>query len=299
MSVSGRYEFVVVQIEDRRRDERLNAAVAIFTDQGLDVRLPRRLEKLRALSGAFNIDHIRHSLEELACTDAQLCSQNELTVDERLGMINELTPFRLSAPGSFDAPSIASYESWVDRLLKLLVEPEAPPVKLSKKRTRLASAFKAALREERVLARKGEGLSAHRVVTNVQIAEGLAADFVLKNGAMHVIETVDLVSEEFAIRKVVSDIAVSALVLEQARMTFGGKNTEARLVYEASSAVEKFALPSLEAAAHQGAALINWASGDDRRNLLVNLAQLADPIPTKKELNARIHASTQGRLRLN
>ena len=298
--MSGTHEFAVVQIEDRKRDERLNAAIAVFSVDGLDVRLPRRLEKLRALSGALNIEYIRTSLDELSATDALLRKQGAISVAERIQMIGEVTPFRLSAPGTFLAPSFAVYEEWVDRLLKLLVEPESAPTKLAKKRTRLTTAFKAALRLERVLARKGEGLSAHRVVTNVQIADGLAADFVLKNGCMHIIETVDASSEEVSLRKVVSDIAVSALVLEQARMTFGEQNTQSKLVYDASSSVEKLALPSLEAAAHQGAKLVNWASADDRRRLLVDLSSLAEPLPTKREERfASIHASVQGRLKLN
>ena len=184
--------------------------------------------------------------------------------------------------------------------MNLLVDPEAAPAKLVKKRTKLSTAFKAALRIERVLARKGESLSAHRVVSNVQIAEGLAADFVLKNGAMHIIETVDASSDEATLRKVVSDIAVSALVLEQARMTFGASNTKARLVYDASSIMERIALPSLEAAAHQGAELVNWASHDDRRALIVQISKLADPLPTRKEIKINsLHASTQSKFSLN
>jgi hypothetical protein len=117
---------------------------------------------------------------------------------------------------------------------------------------------------------------------------------------MHVIETVDATSDHGSLRKTVADIAVSALVLEQARMTFGERETKAQLVYDASAAMEKLATPSLDAAAHQGAELINWASHDERRSFLVRMAQLAEPLPSKKEARlASVHASTQGRFKLN
>jgi hypothetical protein len=298
--MSGKIEYSVIQIADQQRDERLNAGIVIFAPDGVDVRIPKRLEKLRALSNALDVEQVRFSLEALKSIDSLFVSEGKCSTLERIDLLQSMTPFRLSQPGSFSAPTASSYEEWASRLLQLLVEPEPAKTKIAKKRTRLTTSFKAALRAERVLARKDEGLSAHRVVSNVQIADGLAADFVLKNGAMHVIETVDASSEDISLRKAVSEIAVSALVLEQARMTFGESNTSSKLVYEASSSMEKLALAALEAAAHQGAELFNWASLDDRRRLLTHLAMLADPLPTKREERlAAIHASTQGRFNLN
>jgi hypothetical protein len=298
--MSGKIEYSVVQVADQQRGERLNAGIVIFGSDGLDIRVPKRLEKLRALSNALDVEHVRSSLEALRSIDALHAPDGEMGAIERIALLNSMTPFQLSAPGTFVAPTAASYEDWANRLVRALVEPEPAPTKLVNKRTKLTTSFKAALRAERILARKGEGLTAHRVVQNVQIAEGLAADFVLKNGAMNVIETVDASSEEVSLRKAVSDIAVSALVLEQARMTFGEGNTKSKLVYEASASMERLALPSLEAAAHQGAELVNWASHDERRKFLTQIAMLADPLPTKKEERlAALHASTQGRFNLN
>jgi hypothetical protein len=136
----------------------------------------------------------------------------------------------------------------------------------------------------------------------VHIVEGLSADFVLKNGAMHVMETVDASGDEFAPRRIVSDIAVSALVLEQSRMTFGENGTTTRIIYEASAAAERIAMPSLSAAAHQGADLVNWASQDDRVRLMATLSTLAMPLEGPRSRRAgvgNLHASTQQRLKLN
>lgn len=298
--MTGTFEYSVVRVEERHRGERLNAGIVVFRSDQIDVRLPRRLDRLRALSGALDVEQIRLDLIDLSQADIHARATASYSISERIRIISALTPFEFSEPGIFAAHNADSYEQSIARLMRLLVEPEAPIAKMVKKRTRLSSAFKAALRAERVLARKGEGLSAHRIVSNVQIADGLSADFVLKNGAMHVIETVDASSEDVSLRKVVSDIAVSALVLEQARMTFGQSSTKSKLVYDASASVEKQAQASLQAAAHQGVELVNWASLDDRNRLLVNLSGLAQPIPTKREERlAAIHASTQSRLSLN
>jgi hypothetical protein len=66
-------------------------------------------------------------------------------------------------------------------------------------------------------------------------------------------------------------------------MKFGKTHTKGRLVYSASPALERVARPSLEAAEHQGAQLVNWDSADDRTKFIHSLAMLATPIPSKRK----------------
>lgn len=294
--------YAVIQLADRVRDERLNAALAIFSDRGLDLRLPKRLDKLRSLSAALDLESLRATLSNLSRFDELLVKDGIVSVPDRIRTLTELSNFAFSPPCAFKAPSAALYEDLATKLLKALVEPEPARLKSAPKRTRLVSLVRQALRKERVLAKPGEDLDSHRVLSNVHVAEGLSADFVLKNGAMHVMETVDASGDEVAPRRIVSDIAVSALVLEQSRMTFGENATTTRIVYEASAAAERVAMPSLSAAAHQGADIINWASQDDRNRLLVTLSALAMPLEVpraKRSGLTNVHASTQQRLKLN
>ena len=297
--MTGTYEFAVLGITDRHRNEKLNAGLIVFGDDHLDVRLPKRLDRLRALSGALDLDALRDDLQSLSSIDAAARLEGRHSAKDRIQYLTLISRFEVSSPGTFVAVNAEAYEAGIERLQKFLIEPESPMPRLKMKRTKLTTSVKNALRKERILARKGEGLGAHRVVSNVQIAEGLSADFVLKNGAMHVFETVDASFEEISLRKVVTDIAVSALVLEQARMTFGENSTIARLVYDASSVIERHAEPSLLAAQHQGTELVNWASVDDRRSFLVQLTKLAEPLPSKAEIRAAVHASTQHKFKLN
>jgi hypothetical protein len=117
---------------------------------------------------------------------------------------------------------------------------------------------------------------------------------------MHIIETVDASKPDSSLRKIISDIAVSALTIEQARIVFGSEETNGKLVYQASSATEIAATPALEAAEHQGIELINWASRDAQIKFITTISSLAVPRERKSDKkNLPIHASTQHKFNLN
>jgi len=59
-----------------------------------------------------------------------------------------------------------------------------------------------------------------------------------------------------------------------------------------SSSLEKIARPSLDAAARQGAQLINWASADERNKFVHSLTSLATPFEKKE--TSYIRLSTAG-----
>jgi hypothetical protein len=296
-------KFAVIQFAAHpARGERLNVGLVVFHQNSLDVRLSKRLDRVRALSAALDLDQVRASLTNLNELDAYARSTGAATPAERLAQIESLAPVQFSPLGFLHSPSSTEYENSIASLLKKLVEPEPAPLKPFKGRpSRLLTSLKRAFRQERVLARKGENLDSHRILSKHPVAEGLEADLVLKNGFMHVFETVDASAEEHTLRKIISDIAVSALVFEQARMTFGENETKAKLVYQASSSMEYIATPALHVAEHQGAELINWESNDDRLRFISHIASLAIPLPDKKSEKASlsIHGSTQHRFHLN
>jgi hypothetical protein len=258
------------------------------------------LEKVRAISAALDVQTLRETVETLDSLDSLLRSGGYVAPDIRAERLSQLGPLSLSQPGSFVAPSSLTYEAAIEDILRRLVDPEPAQAKFVRKRTRLLSLVKTALRHERVLGKPGDDLSSHRVVPGVYLAEGLVADFVLQNGALHVLETVDASSTDISPKRIIADVAVSALVLEQARMTFGPFQTTSRLIYEASNEMEKVAMPSLLAAAHQGAELVNWRSDEERRSLLVHLSKMATPLPAKgRARTASFTSSTQPKLNLN
>jgi hypothetical protein len=196
-------------------------------------------------------------------------------------------PLVLSRLGTFTALDAGEYEDRLSSVMKRMVESEPAPKKVRTKRSKLLTQLKADLRQERVLAKKDETLDSHRVVSGYEFDEGLVADLVLKNGALHVIETVDASSEDEQARRAISDIAVAAIVMERARMKFGEKETLARLVYQASASLEKATRPALDAASHQGAELINWSSVSDRQKFIHSIASLANPLVKGRGKNSK------------
>lgn len=284
------FNYSVVQFA--ARGERLNVGLVVFNEDRLDVRVGKRLEKVRAIAGAIEPDDLRRALEGLSIFDETLRDKGT-KLEERVEYLSKLGPLTLSDLGLFEAEGASAYEARVASVLKALIDAEPAPLRLKEKRSRLLAQMKRVFREQKVLAKKDEDLSSHRIVSQYEVAEGLTADLVLKNGAYHVVETVDASGDESTFRKAISEIGVAALVLESARMKFG-TNTSARLVYEASSALERLARPSLEAAAHQGAELVNWASAADRGKFVHRLASLATPVERKRRQATASRRSGQG-----
>jgi Protein of unknown function (DUF3037) len=279
------YNFSIIRLEsDELRGERINIGALILKEVGIDLRLTRRMERVRAISAAVDLDSLNGLLGNLKGLD-DLNRQSGITDPiERLNKISRVGPLSLSKPGTFVADTVDLYEQRVASLVKLLVEPEPSTGRLNPKKTRLFSAIKDEFKRQRILARRSEGLESHRVVAGVELADGLVADMILRNGAYHVIETVDASGDVHSFRKVVSDIGVAALVLERARMQFASSAMTSRLVFTASGVLERVARPSLDAAEHQGAELINWSSTEDRVKFMRSISALATPIEPKGKI---------------
>lgn len=278
------YKFAVIQLApDPIRGERLNIGLAIFREANIEFRMTKKLDRVRAISGSLDIEMLHSLVGRLKAADTALLARGIKEIEQRYLAVSKIGPLEMSNLGTFLADTPDDYERRVNSTLQMLVEPEPGRIKKLVKKSRLVSDLRKSLRRERVLASHGEGLESHRVVSNYEVAEGLVADLVLKNGSYHVIETVDASGDEGAIRKTIADIAVSALVLESARMKFQELNTSAKLVYSASSTLERVARPSLEAAEHQGTLLVNWESTDDRNKFIHAIASMATPLEPKNK----------------
>lgn len=275
------YEFSLLRLSSTdARDERLNIGVVILDTDTLDVRLAKKLDKMRAMSGALGSRQAKDFALSLVELDRKCAEIGISDIKERLTFMVGSGPFSLSSFGTFTAESRSAYEARISSILNSLVEPESAPAKTLEKRSRLLAEVKTEFRHLKVLAKQDETIESHRIVQKYEIDTGLTADFALKNGVMHIVETVDATGDEHKIRQVVSLIGVSALVLQRAKMNFG-ENTARRLVYTASPLMESIARPSFEAAHDQGIQLTNWASADDRRKLVYGLSSLASPIVPK------------------
>jgi Protein of unknown function (DUF3037) len=295
------YKYAIAQLHaNPMRGERLNVAIVVFGPDHLQVHRARNLDKLRAISGALDVAVVDQALSNLCAIDQGGLEEGLSTPEERLEMLQTMSPIGFSTFGQFAAPDASAYDQAVLRLLGQLVEPEpaqkaAHPVR----KTRLLSSLKSAFRAEKILAAKGEGIDSHRIVADEPLADGLNADFILKNGAMHIVQAVDA-SHTDRIRKAIQEIGVSALVFEQAKMQFGEAKTQARLVYSASSQLEASLRPALYAAEHQGTELVNWESQDQKTKFIVRMSALAEPAGNQTRVDfGSINASNRDPKLLN
>lgn len=294
------FKFAVLSFASHpMRGEALNVGLLIATDSGFQVRYTSRLEKLRAISAALEIEAVTEDLRALPRTLSNLGAGDlhHAAFDKAL---SAFTPFRVSQRGEFLATDDQMLERQVTDLMSRYVTPE-PAVERPrlKKHSRLRQTIKQALSLERILARPSEGLESHRVLFKHKLTDGFVADFVLRNGAMHVVESVDASSETISPHRALVDIAMSAMTFEHARIVYSGESVKPRLIYKASSEIEKVLSSSLYAAQHQGAEVINWESYDQRKKFLVTFTTLAHSLNEAERYPALFDASILPRQRLN
>ncbi len=88
-----------------------------------------------------------------------------------------------------------------------------------------------------ILGRSPDDLADHKVVRNypVSLQHGLTAEFALKNGAMHITETIDFEVADDSVRTKIFEAQAKCLVMREARDSFG-QNTQCYVVVAGGSA---------------------------------------------------------------
>lgn len=286
------YKFGVIKyLSHSMRGETLNVGLLVKTDNGFIVRGSSRLDKLRAISAAIDPSEVNRDINDLPEIIGKFggCPLDDETSRRRL---SQFTNFQFVYQGSFEASTKILAENCLNDLMARYVDPEPAVAKPIRKRaTRLRNDIRSALKMEKILARPSEGLESHRVIYRHPLAQGVIADFVLQNGAMHVVESVDATSETVSLQRCLYEIAMSTLTFEHARINWENIGVKPRLIYHASHELSKALTPSLYAAQHQGAEVINWESDEERVKFLTTLASLANSTEQKETTPSLFHAS--------
>ena len=181
------YKFAVVRLSPEGvRDERINVGLVVFAEDAVDVRLPRRLDKVRVISASLDQAAIEELTYAVMTRDLDLRQSGIADAEARKTGIGRIGPLTLSQLGMFTCADERQYEARIASIFRSIIDPEPAPKIQRQKSSRVLTQLKRALRERRVLARPDENLDSHRVVQNLPLADGLVADLVLKNGKMHV-----------------------------------------------------------------------------------------------------------------
>ena len=135
-----------------------------------------------------------------------------------------------------------------------------------------------------ILAKKGEDISSHKVVTNFPVSakHGLTAEFALKNSVMHITETVDFDVAEDSMRNKTFEAQAKCLVLRAASDLFG--NTTKRHIVVSGSG-SPHASRTVDLLSTVGT-LYATESDDDMNSYIKIISQAADTVVQGVELRA-------------
>lgn len=196
---NGRPEFLV----DRTSQRRLSA---------LDPNWPR-LQIFRQLADGTLEDALSNTLDKLEDI------QSKRAV---LGML--ISPMKAIPSGQLFSQD-ADFTNVIDRAMNSLVRRSPLVVKAERRKavSKLQTQMKHWFRDSKILGRNMEDLSKNRVVSNfpVSVDADVYADFAYKNGALHVIETLDMRGAEHVTTGLRNTAAFKSITLDMAADVVG------------------------------------------------------------------------------
>ena len=171
------------------RAEHCTVGVLVFAQDGkARVHLAHNLKKVKALDPQANIENLRESLHALV-----------KEINDKPGAWDAfksgVAGLRFSPnTGFFAYASPDEYERQVQWLLQTAAEPRsAQPRKVYQPKSRLFVELKSTFKNYGWLGDKHEDIEDHKIVTRYPVVadEDLSAEFAMKNGHLHLLETVD------------------------------------------------------------------------------------------------------------
>jgi hypothetical protein len=253
------FEYSVLRlIPDSARGEQINVGIVVFLEGGLDVRVFPDLAKVRALNPDVDITVLRKLPQAL-----NNLVGNKGTTEERHASLSRMPLINATKIGWF-ACEPQDYEIRLNELINRFVLTPTRKVHIST--TRLGTEMRAAFKKSKItITSEPSEITKHHVVQNypVAAAEGLIADFALKNGVMHFTAALDLRGKESTIR---SDkrgqAAIKSLTLDRAKEQY--KNCTRLAVYIADPRYIEIIEPHLAILRHYADELYDFGNRHDQ-----------------------------------
>lgn len=231
MSKSFFYNIVQI-IPDQLRGEAMNVGIVLHAESGPDLRLRLIPSRLRALSP---------SLGRMAVNEWVGAWQNSL---DRLDspelkwawLSSAMAPLSVSkAKGLIHFETVNDLNNQVEAILERMVMPqraERDVGKSRKKRSDLHSQITSWLKAQRIFSRNMQDLVKHRVVGSYPLNadEETFAEFALKNGSIHVLETIDFRGHAHYTKSLRNEASHKAIVLDLAEYTLEPQSKRIALV---------------------------------------------------------------------
>lgn len=273
-------QFLVLAAALPIRGERINLGMAVCQAGGWRVRIhPDAYTRLRNLHPDFASLDLTNWARE---TDEMLARLKEIEL-QRHWLETAGGPVVVNGGGSLFHLEVEEQQTALDKLFDDLVG--RPPSTRRRPRksveSRLYGEVKRWFRSARVFSPRIEDINRHKIVPGypVSVADNLFAEFALKNGVLHVVETIDLRGADKLTASRFGNVAAKALVLDQTRQTLG--KSSQRLVVTAASDY-KAVSPAISLIHKYADDVIAYESDEDRQRLADFLARalhLGEPLP--------------------
>jgi hypothetical protein len=171
------------------RAEHCAVGALVFNEQGkVRAHLTANLRKLKALDPQASVSMLHESLDWLVAEINKRTSNWEL-------FRHGLSSLRFSKEaGYFHYLTDADYDTQIKWLLSVAADPRSvKPTELRKPKSRLFIELRNTFKAYGWLGESSRDIENHKVVTNypVSLDEDLSAEFAMKNGILHLTETVD------------------------------------------------------------------------------------------------------------
>jgi hypothetical protein len=176
---------------DVQRQEVVNVGIVLFMPTGPLVSIASSQGKLLALDPNFRLARFFEQGKKLQDALSGL-NEDKVPVEQQIRMFNGGGGLSLSAPGMLNTEG-RSVESINEELLRDLVT--SPPKRRIRgtQTSRLHTELRQVFKQARILGSRPGDIEKHLVVPNFPIDAdvGLFAEFALRNGQLHITETVD------------------------------------------------------------------------------------------------------------
>jgi len=229
---------------DMHRQEVVNVGIVLFTPMGTHVSFASNQGKLLALDPNFRITRLFDQAHKLQDALKGL-HEAGVSIEEQVQMFSNGGGVSLSPPGMIDAQG-QTPETLLSELLRDLVSAPTRKRLRASQASRLHTELRQVFRQAKILGAKPGDISKHLVVPNFPIDPdvGLFAEFALRNGKLHITETVDFRLSTASTKR--QEAQAKTLLLVQALERVGPSQLKRYVVVTGASAQVQASMNLLE-----------------------------------------------------
>lgn len=263
------------------RQERINIGLIVWRDAMPELRVETSARRLATLDPNWPRLPIFRQLLEGTLGEAlrqHLCALPDVAA-RRTMLSFLLSPMKALPGGELFADEHGDFASAIDRAMHTLVGLPTITIKQERapqRRSKLEVELRAWLRSANLLGRNMQDLSKSRVVSQFPVAvdADVYADFAYKNGALHVIETLDLRGVDHVTHSLRNTAAFKSLTLDMAREVVGSKGRRLGVVAASDYGAVRGALKLFERNADEVFSLDNPKDAQRLADLLADSLHL-------------------------